>query len=201
MKWYDKISYFYDFITSLFYRSARIKLIDSLNINENDRILIVACGTGQSFTLIQDKLRGTGEIIAVDSSQGMLEQARKKVRKNQWKNIHLIQIDARELSKEYFNKKGIHSQFEVVLAELAFSVIPEWKKIMKNSVTLLKSGGRIGLLDWYRPKNDVVTKMINYFANAEITRDTESYSKSLVSEYKLIYKFFFQSVYVGKGIK
>ncbi len=63
MKWYDKISYFYDFFTSLFYRSARIKLTDSLNINENDRILIVACGTGQSFTLIQDKLRGTGEIL------------------------------------------------------------------------------------------------------------------------------------------
>ncbi len=151
--------------------------------------------------MVQDKLRGTGEIIAVDSSQGMLEQARRKAFKNQWKNIQLIQMDARDLSKEYFNKKGIHIQFDVVLGELAFSVVPEWKKIMKNSVNLLKSGGRIGLLDWYRSKNDVMTKMINYFANADITRDTESYAKSLVSEYKPIYKFFFQSVYVGKGIK
>ena len=87
-------------------------------------------------------------------------------------------MDAKELSKEYFNKKGIDSQFDVVLGELAFSVIHEWKQIMKNSVTLLKRGGRIGLLDWYRPKNDVVTKMINYFADAEITRDTESYETS-----------------------
>jgi len=123
------------------------------------------------------------------------------LQKNQWKNIQLIQMDARELSKEYFNKKGIHSQFDIVLGELAFSVIPEWKEIMKNSVALLKSGGRIGLLDWYRPKHDVLTKIINYFANAETTRETESYAKSLVSEYKPIYKFFFQNVYVSKGIK
>ncbi len=201
MQWYDKISYFYDFSTSLFYRTARTKLINSLNINENDRILIIACGTGQSFTLIQEKLRGTGEIIAVDSSQGMLEQARRKARDNHWKNIQFIQMDARELSKGYFDEKGIHSQFEVVLGELAFSVIPEWKEIMKNSVTLLKNGGKLGLLDWYRPKNDVITKIVNYFANAETTRDTESYAKSLVTEYKPIDKFFFQSVYIGKGIK
>ena len=201
MQWYDKISNYYDFVTSFFYHSARIKLINSLNIDENDRILVVACGTGQSFTLIQEKLRGSGEIIAVDSSYEMLEYARRKVRNNHWENIQLIQMDARELSKEYFIEKGIQDQFEVVLGELAFSVIPEWEKIMKNSVALLKNGGKIGLLDWYRPKNDVMTKMVNYFANSEITRDTESYAKSLVAEYKPIYKFFFQSVYVGKGIK
>ncbi len=84
IKWYDKISYFYDFITLLFYRSARIKLINSLSIKENDRILII---------------------------------------------------------------------------------------------------------------------IVNCVAKAEITRDAEFYAKGLVTDYKPIDKFFFQSIYVSRGTK
>jgi ubiquinone/menaquinone biosynthesis C-methylase UbiE len=201
LKWYDKISYYYDFVTLCFYRNARKKLINSINIKENDNILIIACGTGQSFALFQEKLRGTGQIVAVDSSEGMLKQSRKKICSNNWKNIRLIQADARDISIDFFAKMGIHSQFDVVIGELAFSVIPEYEKVMKNSIDLLINGGKIGLLDWYRPENDVITKIVNYFADAQITRETASYAESLVLEYKTIYKFFFQSIYVGIGIK
>jgi ubiquinone/menaquinone biosynthesis C-methylase UbiE len=57
MKWYDKILYYYDFGTSHFYRNARKKLVNSISIKESDKILIIACGTGQSFALFQEKLR------------------------------------------------------------------------------------------------------------------------------------------------
>ncbi len=72
MKWYDRIAKLYDFFTSLIYKKARIKLIESLEMKKGDRVLIIACGTGQNFKLIEEKIGNSGEIIALDYSTGML---------------------------------------------------------------------------------------------------------------------------------
>ena len=103
MKWYDKIAKFYDLFTVLLYKKLRMKLIEELEINNGDRVLIIACGTGQSFKLIQDKIGNSGEIIAIDYSKEMLKVAQKRINKNNWKNIILINEDVRNLNCKYFS--------------------------------------------------------------------------------------------------
>ena len=201
MKWYDRISFIYDHATQLFYSDARSQLIDALSINEGDNILIIACGTGQSFKLIQKRLKGTGQIIAIDSSNGMLKQAQNKITKGKWNNIELIQADARDLTAAFFAKRDVDCHFNIVIGELAFSVIPEWERVMRECVDLLVSGGKIGLLDWHRHKNDLITKLVNFWAEAETTRDTISCASQLTAKFDIKHRFFFNSIYIGVGEK
>lgn len=199
MKWYDKIAKLYDFFTDWFYKKSRMKLIENLEIKKNDRVLIIACGTGQNFNLIQEKIGNSGEIIALDYSKGMLKVAQKRIDKNNWGNIKLINTDARNLSRKYLMNNAIEPDFDVLIGELAFSVIPEWKKVLTTSTSLLKQNGKIGLLDWYRKKNDWLTKIVDYLAEAETNRNTIEFTEKLFIEFAVTDKFFFNNVFIGIG--
>ena len=201
MNWYDKIAIVYDFFTFWIYKKSRIKLIESLEIKEGDRVLIIACGTGQNFKLIQEKIGNKGEIIAIDYSKGMLKVAQKKIDKNNWKNIKLINTDARKLSHKLLSDNAIKSDFNFLIGELAFSVIPEWENVMKIGTSLLNKNGKIGLLDWYREKNDCLTKIVDYLAEAETNRNTIQFAKSLFKEFYVVDKFILNNVYIGIGKK
>ena len=201
MKWYDRIAKLYDFFTSLIYKKARIKLIESLEMKKGDRVLIIACGTGQNFKLIEEKIGNSGEIIALDYSTGMLNVAQKRINKNNWKNIKLMNIDVRDLSSKSLFGNNIKTDFDILIGELAFSVIPDWKNVMKKGASLLKKNARIGLLDWYRKKNDCLTKIVDFLAEAETNRNTIEYAKKTFSEFSIKDKFLFNNVYVGIGKK
>jgi len=199
--WYDKIAWLYDFFTAWFYRKMRRELIENLHIQTGNHILIIACGTGQSFELIVNKTGSKGKIIAIDNSSEMLKQARKKIRKNHWNNIRLVQMDVRELNPDLLKEWEIEKGFNCVIGELAFSVIPEWKKVMQTSVNMLEKNGKLGLLDWYRPQNDWLTKIVNFLAKSDINRNTPEYARQLTQNFRIIKKYFFKSVYIAVGNK
>ncbi len=201
MKWYDKIANLYDFFTAWMYKKARITLIENLELKKGDRVLIIACGTGQSFQLIEKKIGTKGEIIAIDYSIGMLKIAKKRIKKNNWKNIKLINLDVRDLSQEYLLSNGIKPDFNIIIGELAFTVIPDWKNVMKTANSLLKKDGKIGLLDWYRKKNDWLTKIVDFLAKAETSRKTIKFAENIFEDFKIVNKFIFNNVYVGIGKK
>jgi ubiquinone/menaquinone biosynthesis C-methylase UbiE len=201
MKWYDKIAKFYDFFTVLIYKKSRIKLVENLKIKKGDRILVIACGTGQNFKLIREKIGDSGEIIAIDNANEMLKIAQKRIDKNNWKNIKLINVDVENLSRKYLMNIHIQSDFDILIGELAFSVIPQWKNVMKTSASLLKENGKIGLLDWYRKNNDWLTKIVDYLAKAETNRNTIEFAQKLFVEFSVTDKFFFNNIYVGIGKK
>ena len=197
--WYDFIAIIYDGFTFWFYRKMRKDLIENLHIRPGDRILIIACGTGQSFDLLEKKTGKQREIIGIDYSEGMLRKARKRMEKHHWTNIKLIKADVRDLSRDFFIQRDINPEFDIVLAELAFSVIPSWKKVMQTSLQLLKQGGRIGILDWYRPKNDLLTRIVNFLAQAEITRNIPQYAGQLMPDFKIIKTYFYGNIFIGTG--
>jgi len=197
MKWYDKIAKFYDFFTAWIYKKPRMKLIENLEIRKGDKVLVIACGTGQSFKLIREKIGNNGEIIALDYSKGMLNAAQKKINKNNWKNIKLIYTDVRNLSSIYLVNNGIKPEFDILIGELAFSVIPEWENVMITGSLLLKENGKIGLLDWYREKNNWFTKIVDFLAEAETNRNTINFAKKLFNEFIVTDKFFFNNVFIG----
>jgi len=199
MQWYDTIARIYDAATTRFYRRARIALIRALDIRPGDRVLIIACGTGQSFQSIEERIGRNGEIVAIDYSQGMLNVARKRRDQNRWDNITLLHADARDLSRTFLADRGIHADFDMVIGELAFSVIPEWQSIMDTATALLKDGGKFGLLDWYREPNDWLTRTIDRIAEAQTSRNTIRHAELLLDDFTITDRFFFGNVYVGTG--
>ena len=197
--WYDRIAALYDPVTEWFYRPMRRDLLEAMALKAGDRVLVIACGTGQNFDLLEEKIGAEGEIVAVDYSQAMLERARRRVEKHGWKNIRLLRADARRIDREYLETLRIDPLFDAVDAELAFTVIPAWKKVMENSTDLLKPGGKLGILDWYRPKNDVLTRLVNFLARAETTRDVAGYARKLLGNFTVVKTYFFGNVFIGVG--
>lgn len=80
----------YDKITR-YMESVRRQAIDMLDLRPGDTVLDVACGTGKSFALLQERIGPRGSIIGIDVSAEMLAIARERVQRAGWGNVTLIE--------------------------------------------------------------------------------------------------------------
>src|SRR5262249_14643826 len=72
---------------------GRETLIGHIDIRPGDRVLDIGCGAGKNFDAIQERLRGSGELIGVDCSRTMLNKAQERIRTRGWKNVRLIDVE------------------------------------------------------------------------------------------------------------
>lgn len=200
--WYDLIAGIYDYSAVRLYKKPRAALVDKMNIQNGDRVLIVGCGTGLLFSYVQEKLKGKGQIIGLDASENMLRRAQDKIDKNAWTNIRLIHEDARNLSPQFITDQLQDKRpFDHVIGELSFSVMPDWKYIMRRAIDLLKAEGRLGVLDGYRAKRDILNGILNTLPRSDISRPISQYAQSLTKNYTSETFGFTQIIFVGVGQK
>jgi len=184
MNWYNKISKFYDFFTERIYRKQRIELIEKLELQSGNSVLLVACGTGISFQPILKKIGKDGRIVGIDNSSKMLEIAKEKAKKNKWTNIEFINANAETIDNHLIEREiGEKIEFDFVIAELAFSVIPNWKASIRKSIDLLKQNGKIGVLDGFRKQNDWINQILNFLPKSDISRNISEYLNELTQNY------------------
>lgn len=184
MNWYDKISGFYDFFTERIYRNQRNELIEKLELQNGNSILLVACGTGIGFQPILKKIGKDGRIVGIDNSSKMLEIAKEKAKKNKWTNIKFINANAETINNDLIEREiGEKIEFDFVIAELVFSVIPNWKTSIRKSIDLLKQNGKIGVLDGFRKQNDWINQILNFLPKSDISRNISEYLNELTQNY------------------
>ena len=133
---------------------------------------------------ILQKIGKEGLIVGIDNSSKMLEIAEKKAKKNGWTNIELINANVELINKELIEREiGENIEFDFVIAELAFSVIPNWKESIRKSIDLLKQNGKIGVLDGFRKQNDLINQILNFLPNSDISRNISEYLDELTENY------------------
>ena len=102
---YDKLAKRYDFWTNLVFGRAlgvekyRAQAIDTLGDMNGKTVLDLGCGTGRNFPILVPRVGASGQIIAVDYSQGMLDKANDKIADKSWTNVSLVRDDAASLEK------------------------------------------------------------------------------------------------------
>ena len=171
MKWYDIFSGVYDKSLEKLYFESRARMVELLDLKSNDVILDVACGTGANFKHFHNSGIKNIEIYGTDYSQGMLNKAATLIQKNNWENTHLFQADARTLNTTYFdNQKDLPNSFDCIVCVLGLSVIPDWEKVLDQLITLLKSGGKIMVVDVYAEKRDLNTTIVEWVSKADLDR-------------------------------
>lgn len=171
MSWYDIFSGFYDLTIEPHYKKARKIGVDALNLKEGDVVLDLACGTGPNFKYLSPLVGKTGLVIGLDYSKGMISKAKRKVSKNNWKNIILIQEDAKQISREQINKIcGRDIQFDNVICVLGLSVIPKHKEAFENTYALLKPDGNYVIIDVYADKFVPQSWLTELVARADLKR-------------------------------
>ncbi len=72
------------------YEALRRCAVERLGLQPGQVVLDIGCGTGMSLGLLQQAVGPQGKVIAVDQSQEMLEQARRRVEHEGWEQVELI---------------------------------------------------------------------------------------------------------------
>ena len=203
IKYYDKFSKVYDWISSKsYYKKPREFAIKELNLNTYQNVLNIPCGTGQNFEYYEKYLLNTGIIIGIDLSKGMLEKAQNKINKNKWTNIQIFKEDATKINPEWMkNKFKSELQFDSIFCDLGLSGFPEWEKIIDNLISLLKPNGKIVIMDWYINKPSLRGRFIKWIGKGEVNRPLYQYLKSKTADFKLDKSFKSGQMFVAIGTK
>ncbi|MDH5598338.1 MAG: class I SAM-dependent methyltransferase [Cyclobacteriaceae bacterium] len=161
-----KLAKKYDFSLPPFFASWKKKAINESSLKKGDKVLVFCCGTGLDFPHIMDKIGEKGSITGIDFSSDMLEAARKKVEKNNWKNVQLIEGDITRF-------EGLQGEkADVGICTLGFSIIPEYQKAYNNLYNHVKDGGEIIVSDmqladgWQAIFNPVTILMARKFGGS-----------------------------------
>jgi demethylmenaquinone methyltransferase/2-methoxy-6-polyprenyl-1,4-benzoquinol methylase len=138
---------FYDVLSLelLLYRSGRLTAIEQLRLRPRDRVLDVGCGTGLNFRLLAEAVGPSGQVVGVDASDAMLEQARRRVPACGWSNVATVAGDASRLCAL------TDGPFDAVLFTYSLAVIEDWVPAWQQALTLLRPGGRIAVADTALP--------------------------------------------------
>jgi len=141
---WGRFSFLYDsqdFITFLGRaKTIRSMAVKKLGLRKDDKVLEVACGSGRNFPYLVEAVGKNGQIVGFDYSIEMLNAAEKLCKKNNWKNIKLIQGDAAQL-------KINENNFDGVISVLGISAIPNWENTLKRCYNVLRHGGKLVVCD------------------------------------------------------
>ena len=126
------------------YRERAIELLGPL---EGARVLDIGCGTGANLPLLMRRVGETGQVVGLDYTPAMLEQARKRVESHGWPNVELVQGDAVLLD-------AVQGSFDAILSTYCFGLLYDLEQAMNRAIDRLEPDGRIVILDFgqVRPK-------------------------------------------------
>jgi len=115
--------------------------MSKMEIQPNDRILDLGCGTGRNSCLMAKYLREKGSIVGLDIGAEMIEQFEKKCAKYPNVEIQNLRID---------DPLPFENEFDKALLSFVFHGFPDDRKklIVENVKRALKPGGALYILDY-----------------------------------------------------
>lgn len=147
----------YDFFTSLFgmgvnARSSRM-VVELAGIQPGDRVLDVACGSG-NLTLTAASYAGpNGKVYGIDAAPEMIDVAKKKAERAGSGVIFQIGL-AEKLDFP-------DATFDVIISRLAIHHLPDdlKRRAFAEIRRVLKPGGRVLIADFVQPSNHMLNHL------------------------------------------
>jgi phosphatidylethanolamine/phosphatidyl-N-methylethanolamine N-methyltransferase len=81
-----------------FMKSMRQRVINALQLLPGSRALDVGCGPGGSFPYLVESVGPDGEVVGVEISPEVVINAKRRIEANGWKNVQVVEGDARTVS-------------------------------------------------------------------------------------------------------
>jgi SAM-dependent methyltransferase len=131
------------------YADARAQPIELLDLRPGARVLDVARGTGANFALIEQRIGPSGDLVGVDVTPRMLNQARARVARAGWSNVRLREGDACELGAERLSEP-----IDAAVWTLGLSVIAQWQRAWEAMVSSVRPAARLAIMDAGYPDGD-----------------------------------------------
>jgi ubiquinone/menaquinone biosynthesis C-methylase UbiE len=112
-------------------------LLAAVALAPGEKVLDLACGTGQVSLRAAAAVGGQGHVVGVDLSQRMVEAAQRQAAPN----TRFLRMDAQQLALP-------DASFDVVLCSLGLMYLPEPAQALREMHRVLRPGGRLGLSVW-----------------------------------------------------
>ncbi len=146
---YDRLAPYFDvlegFLEGLFFKQWRKTLWDKVM---GDHVLEVGVGTGKNFPYYPDNT----QVTALDFSEKMLEQAKKKQEGN---NIS-VNLELMDVQSLYY----ADNSFDTVIATFVFCSVPQPIKGLQELYRVCKPGGQVLLLEHVLSSKPLTAKMM-----------------------------------------
>lgn len=203
---YQKRARYYDYSANFYYLigirefAYRKIAVAALKLEYGDTVVEIGCGTGLNFKLLRDRVGSEGKIIGVDLTDEMLAAAGRRIERNQWTNIELVQCDAGSYS--------FPERVDGVISTFAITLVAEYDEIIKRGAAVLTPGKRLAVLDFKLPPNwpmwlikffVIITRPFGVTLDLADRHPWESIERYLdLKEFKNLY---FGGIYLAAGEK
>lgn len=147
-KIYSNYSNFYDLIFRKFFYPRQKHAIESLNLQPGQKILDVGVGTGLSLDIYPPYC----SVVGIDLSADMLRKAVKRVKKNGYDHITLLEMDATHLAFP-------DNAFDYVIATFVISVVPDPIKVLAEMKRVNKKEGKIVIVNHFLSQNRFIARI------------------------------------------
>ncbi len=137
---YDVWARVYDVLWRRYTENTLPVLQGAAAIRSNERVLDLACGTGELARRLDGSVSDL-RLVGVDLSASMIDRARQKLGGRP--GVRFVQADAHDLP---FGR----STFDVVLCANTFHYFSHPGTVLSEARRALRPGGRLVLLDWCR---------------------------------------------------
>lgn len=178
----------------------RDKAINALNLQQEDVVVELGCGTGLNFQRVLEKIGPKGKLIGVDITEKMLEVAKKRIEKHGWDNVDIVHKDIAEY--EFPN------EVDGIFATGALQYSTKHEQIVKRGHDALKHGKSFVVLDFKMPKGiaKIFAPLLLYFTSPFLANEEYMQRKAWTSIEKYFEKTTFEEgwggfLYLAVGIK
>ena len=141
---YDRYDLMNDFISLGVHRIWKKNMLNMMNPSHNQKLIDVACGTGDIAKLFLDNVNKLSQITCVDPNKGMISKGKEKLSK--YKNLNWIVASAEKLPVK-------DNSFDFYTISFGLRNTTNLNKSLSEAYRVLKPGGKFLCLEFSKIQN------------------------------------------------
>ena len=183
---FDTVSGNYDLMNDLMsfgiHRLWKRVTIETSGIRNDFKVLDLAGGTGDMVKLMREKISEKGTLILSDINASMLEEGRNRLIDQGIEDVHMAQIDAQFLPFE-------DDTFDLITIAFGLRNVTHKEKALQSILKALKPGGKLIILEFSKPQNEVFREIYDLFSFEVIPKIGE-----LIAQTEESYRYLAESI-------
>ena len=176
---YNQYDLMNDFMSFGIHRIWKKNMLNMMNPSSKQKLIDVACGTGDIAKLFLDNVDKQSEITCVDPNKGMISKGKEKLR--EFSNLNWIIAPAEKLPIK-------DNSFDFYTISFGLRNTKNIKKSLSEAYRVLKPGGRFLCLEFSKIQNSNLNFLFKYYSKI-----IPSIGKIIVGE-KEPYEYLIQSI-------
>ena len=141
---YDQYDLMNDLMSFGVHRLWKKSLVNMMNLSPNQKVIDVACGTGDLAKLLLNYVKNDSQITCVDPNKGMLKKGKEKL--NNFKNLKWIVSSAEKLPLT-------NNIFDFYTISFGLRNTNNLNKALSEAYRVLRPGGRYLCLEFSKIQN------------------------------------------------